>query len=528
MSTYRSNMPAGFEDDDDCDDFPDEEDYYSQLVTPITKGNLDDAKPDTATNGSVQPAPSPWPFPNYGRSSLDRKAGKPEPSISVEDLRMAITRNNIQAVTQALDQGMDVNVEFPTRWTPLMYAGNCGYTDIFRLLLERGANPSYHAEMHTVLMATCRGSRGMTEELTECVQLLIDKGADINAQDRYHTTALMYAAREGQLDIARLLLDKGADMDCQDFRGLTALSWATQREKLGVVKLLLERGADRDRRHIDGLTAIDLCRGREEVVWLFEGKVGAAGDGAGAGEGDVMSAAAAAAASQQDVSKGCGYLKYGDLEMFLYGLQLGQFHDLFTAHLVDFPLLLTMTEEDLVKMGITQVGVRLKLMEGIAAVHKRNWETSSLVPIRIKSQVKCPDAIAIVANLSLHLRYVSSSVTYVKDNVRQHPQFLALSEESADPKQLLLHAGDALKNVGQLQKELTVLHSALTKEMANGNHSIQDRVPPASGKRGRKVRLGRLALMVFGLSAVALATWNRDSVVESAWSLVSRVRLRLA
>ena len=47
-----------------------------------------------------------------------------------------------------------------------------------------------------------------------------------------------------------------------------------------------------------------------------------------------------------------GEMRYGDLEMFLFGLELGQFLELFKLHHVDFPLLLTLDEEDLTKVSV--------------------------------------------------------------------------------------------------------------------------------------------------------------------------------
>lgn len=49
------------------------------------------------------------------------------------------------------------------------------------------------------------------------VNLLIEKGADVNAQEHYSgpgggTTALMNAAYNGNLEVAKLLLEKGADI----------------------------------------------------------------------------------------------------------------------------------------------------------------------------------------------------------------------------------------------------------------------------------------------------------------------------
>ena len=44
--------------------------------------------------------------------------------------------------------------------------------------------------------------------------------------------------------------------------------------------------------------------------------------------------------------------------------------------------------------------------------------------------VRCPDAIAIVANLSKHLRYISSSVIYIKDHLKRSTDFLKDSQVS--------------------------------------------------------------------------------------------------
>nr|KAG5708504.1 hypothetical protein BaRGS_026231 [Batillaria attramentaria] len=253
--------------------------------------------------------------------------------------------------------------------------------------------------------------------------------------------------------------NQGVSHGREGLRVLSALSWATQREQLGVIKELLDRGADRNKKHTDGLTAIDLARGKDEIVWLFEGKpvpeVGAGDAASGTGAVNLTS-------PKQGVN-GTVDLRYGDLEVFLYGLDLGQFLEVFRAHHVDFALLLTFTEEDLVNMGITQVGVRKKIMEGVAAVHKRNWESSSLVPIRVKSEVRCADAVAIVANLSKHLRYISSSVTYIKDHLQRNADFLATTQDGSGPKQLLLHTGDGIKNISTVQQEMQTLYTILSK-----------------------------------------------------------------
>ncbi len=56
---------------------------------------------------------------------------------------------------------------------------------------------------------------------------------------------LMWASREGDLDIVKLLLDKGANIDDKDtLSGSTSLMFACDNGKFDIVKLLLERGAN--------------------------------------------------------------------------------------------------------------------------------------------------------------------------------------------------------------------------------------------------------------------------------------------
>ena len=69
-----------------------------------------------------------------------------------------------------------------------------------------------------------------------CVEYLLDSGADINAQDKYGMTALMYACLQecvhlcGYLDIVIKLLSRGADVSLKNIRGATALMCACQAE----------------------------------------------------------------------------------------------------------------------------------------------------------------------------------------------------------------------------------------------------------------------------------------------------------
>jgi ankyrin repeat protein len=64
----------------------------------------------------------------------------------------------------------------------------------------------------------------------------------------------MYAAGFASPDCIRLLLDSGADVDATSNAGATALMWATG--DTANVRLLLERDADVNAKAKDGTTAL--------------------------------------------------------------------------------------------------------------------------------------------------------------------------------------------------------------------------------------------------------------------------------
>ena len=78
----------------------------------------------------------------------------------------------------------------------------------------------------------------------ERLRRLLDDGADVNARDRYHQTALMLAAQGGHASVVRLLIERGADLDVAAKFSLTALMLAVIGGHTEAVRLLVAAGAD--------------------------------------------------------------------------------------------------------------------------------------------------------------------------------------------------------------------------------------------------------------------------------------------
>ncbi|KAL2126120.1 hypothetical protein VTI74DRAFT_1646 [Chaetomium olivicolor] len=130
--------------------------------------------------------------------------------------------------------------------------------------------------------------------------MLLEKGADVNAQGGLYGTALQMAiaAPEGKEEIVAMLLEKGADVNAQDGLYGTALQMAIaafpgEDKKDKIVAMLLEKGADVNAQ--GGLygTALQAAaiRGMEEIVAMLLEK-GADVNAQGGAFGTVLQAAA--------------------------------------------------------------------------------------------------------------------------------------------------------------------------------------------------------------------------------------------
>lgn len=107
-----------------------------------------------------------------------------------------------------------------------------------------------------------------THNPTEFVQLLLDAGADVHAQNSFYGTALQAAAYRGHSETVRLLLNAGADVKAQGELDATVLQAAASGGLHGTLSLLLMGGADVNFESIICGTALHAAasQGHDETV----------------------------------------------------------------------------------------------------------------------------------------------------------------------------------------------------------------------------------------------------------------------
>lgn len=160
---------------------------------------------------------------------------------STDDLFAAIEKNDIQKVSYLIAIGADVNAKDPyASMSPLMMAAYDGYTEIAKLLIEKGAevNAKGGVEMDmTPLIFSA------SQDRLDMVRLLIEHGANVNVKTRYGWTPLFFAVSRSKVDIAKLLIERGADANVKLPTGETALAAAEKQGNSDMVKLLRQAGA---------------------------------------------------------------------------------------------------------------------------------------------------------------------------------------------------------------------------------------------------------------------------------------------
>lgn len=166
-----------------------------------------------------------------------------------------------------LDHGAQVNDTNNKNETAVLFAAKAGQTHSIQFLVERGADPSIAAsngmtplhecafrknadgvkfllaqdgvkveaetaEGETPLALACAGGD------TTCIKLLLEKGASIEKG------CLHAAARCGRENVVEMLLDKGADVNALDSKGRTALICAVIADEADMVRFLCTKRAN--------------------------------------------------------------------------------------------------------------------------------------------------------------------------------------------------------------------------------------------------------------------------------------------
>ncbi|KAL4231203.1 Fibronectin type 3 and ankyrin repeat domains protein 1 [Mactra antiquata] len=171
-----------------------------------------------------------------------------------EHLHKALNRQDMELLEKIIESG-DVNIDVPDKYgfTPLMQASNKGYERCVDLLLKRGAEVDAQNDAgKTALMFACYSGH------LDCVKILREHNASYTHYDRGGSAPIHWAVDGGNVKLLDWIIADGADVNLRDLNSswtpLIRCASVSGHRDIGLS--LLQSGADINAQDKDGKTCL--------------------------------------------------------------------------------------------------------------------------------------------------------------------------------------------------------------------------------------------------------------------------------
>ena len=165
-------------------------------------------------------------------------------------LCLAAKYGSNDVISLFIEEGVDVNYKGidieaedqpPKKWVPLMLAVAYDQLETAELLLTQGKARSYEKDEKdkNALMIACENGNALM------VALIMDHGAAITSWDNDGWTPLMYAAKNGRVEVIKLMIERDPkqNLNRTNNKKETALAIAIAHNQTMVVEILKAAGA---------------------------------------------------------------------------------------------------------------------------------------------------------------------------------------------------------------------------------------------------------------------------------------------
>lgn len=175
-------------------------------------------------------------------------------TAKAQEIFDAVKNNDVAKVKQLLGNNASwISLKDASGNTPLHRAAGIGSLPITELLLSRGAEiNATNTELNTPLHVAVQNGRD------EVSKFLIKNGADLNKHNVSGNTPLHFAALHSRRAIAEALISKGADIESLNIQQYTPLGLiARSTESDEVAEFLIQKGANINARDAAGRTPLN-------------------------------------------------------------------------------------------------------------------------------------------------------------------------------------------------------------------------------------------------------------------------------
>ena len=185
-----------------------------------------------------------------------RQLTKPT-QAEVQEFRQAVLKGDVRGVKRALG-----------RWTS---------PELLKADPMDGQTPLHAAAMELQVLGCdtskdASGAKRMSKSYRAIVELLLDKGVDINAKSKDGRTplhlAIAFDRSSGAVEMLKLLIASGADVNTRDKQGETPLHTAASAGNKDIVEALIGAGADVNATDGKGATPLKvaIARGQKGIA----------------------------------------------------------------------------------------------------------------------------------------------------------------------------------------------------------------------------------------------------------------------
>jgi ankyrin repeat protein len=172
-----------------------------------------------------------------------------------DDVYAAVRSNDLARVKTLVGSAAEANAKDEQGDSPLLYSAAVGSVDVMKYLLDKGADVNAQNPFGTTALMIS------ATDIAK-VRLLVERGADVNRASKQGRTALSIAAMSDQSsEIVRYLAAKGADLQAKDAFGNTILTAAAMGNDLNTLRIALDAGVDVNTAGVTGVTPLMLSAG---------------------------------------------------------------------------------------------------------------------------------------------------------------------------------------------------------------------------------------------------------------------------
>eukprot|EP00088_Acartia_fossae_P007272 TRINITY_DN13396_c0_g1_i10.p1 TRINITY_DN13396_c0_g1~~TRINITY_DN13396_c0_g1_i10.p1 ORF type:complete len:490 (-),score=87.32 TRINITY_DN13396_c0_g1_i10:184-1653(-) len=423
------------------------------------------------------------------------------------DIKEIIDESDIEVLAESVTSGcisVNHNLMSCYGWSLATYAASRANPKVLRWLFEHsgkiGSSNNREPITGFLALSQIQPEHVTSQQIVETAQLLLDQGDDIGKPQSQMKTPLMLAASEGNLPLTKFLIDHKAELDKTDSQLWTALMYGSDGGHGDVVRTLLEAGASPHQISAQGHTAADIAAIQnnyelQEVLQKF-------------------SSLTQLSWKRDDAKKP----KNREMANILSGLNLDEYQDTFEEHNIGISEFLVISEEEMIQMGIAEIGSRKRLLEGQVQAHKRAWSKQSLPLPPLTDQINglrltCPEAGAILYNIDSHLQYLAASVSYIRLQVRDHgPRLLKAGSDLISPSDLRTILNKCRLQADRFDRECAALRSELYLREPSGSPANLENIEKRNLGVEKGWKLGVVSASVF-LSGLAVLVHFRHNLL---------------